>query len=63
MSPTDHTLCTILNACSSLAVLLQGRQVQSVVIKMGSERNVFVAGASIDMYSKRVVILTRLNVC
>lgn len=52
MSPTDHTLCTILNACSSLAVLLQGRQVQSVVIKMGSERNVFVASALIDMYSK-----------
>uniref|UniRef100_A0A0R0G6U3 Pentacotripeptide-repeat region of PRORP domain-containing protein n=1 Tax=Glycine max TaxID=3847 RepID=A0A0R0G6U3_SOYBN len=36
----------------SLAVLLQGRQVQSVVIKMGSERNVFVASALIDMYSK-----------
>ncbi|KAG5106968.1 hypothetical protein JHK82_043938 [Glycine max] len=52
LSPTDHTLCTILNACSSLAVLLQGRQVQSVVIKMGSERNVFVASALIDMYSK-----------
>ncbi|XP_052726938.1 pentatricopeptide repeat-containing protein At2g13600 isoform X1 [Vigna angularis] len=49
---TDHTLCTILNACSSLALLLQGRQVHSLVIKMGSERNVFVASALIDMYSK-----------
>ncbi|KAL2332239.1 hypothetical protein Fmac_019820 [Flemingia macrophylla] len=52
LSPTDHTLCTILNACSSLAVLLQGRQVHSLVIKMGSARNVFVANALIDMYSK-----------
>ncbi|KAG5021867.1 hypothetical protein AAZX31_07G065800 [Glycine max] len=52
LSPTDHTLCTILNACSSLAVLLQGRQMHSLVIKMGSERNVFVASALIDMYSK-----------
>ncbi|XP_020223829.1 pentatricopeptide repeat-containing protein At2g13600 isoform X2 [Cajanus cajan] len=52
LSPTDHTLCTILNACSSLALLLQGRQVHSLVIKMGSERNVFVASALIDMYSK-----------
>ncbi|RDX76152.1 Pentatricopeptide repeat-containing protein, partial [Mucuna pruriens] len=52
LSPTDHTLCTILNACSSLAVLLQGRQVHSLVIKMGSERNMFVSSALIDMYSK-----------
>lgn len=52
LSPTDHTLCTILNACSSLAILLQGRQAHSLVIKMGSERNVFVASALIDMYSK-----------
>ncbi|XP_027187328.1 pentatricopeptide repeat-containing protein At3g49170, chloroplastic-like isoform X1 [Cicer arietinum] len=52
MSPTDHTLCSILSACSSLAVLLQGKQVHSLVIKIGSERNVFVASALIDMYSK-----------
>ncbi|KAJ1404891.1 Tetratricopeptide-like helical domain superfamily [Sesbania bispinosa] len=52
LSPTDHTLCTILNACSSLALLLEGRQVHSLVIKMGSERNMFVASALIDMYSK-----------
>ncbi|XP_027366397.1 pentatricopeptide repeat-containing protein At2g37320-like isoform X2 [Abrus precatorius] len=35
-----------------LALLFQGRQIHSVVIKMGSERNVFVASALIDMYSK-----------
>ncbi|KAK7267684.1 hypothetical protein RIF29_20362 [Crotalaria pallida] len=52
LSPTDHTLSTILNACSSLAMLLQGRQVHSLAIKMGSQRNVFVASALIDMYSK-----------
>lgn len=52
LCPTDHTLCSILNACSSLAVLHQGKQVHSLVIKMGSERNVFVASALIDMYSK-----------
>ncbi|KAH1219270.1 putative pentatricopeptide repeat-containing protein [Glycine max] len=52
LNPTDHTLCTILNACNSLAVLFQGRQVHSLVIKMGSEGNVFVASALNDMYSK-----------
>ncbi|KAK7335852.1 hypothetical protein VNO80_27942 [Phaseolus coccineus] len=49
---TNHTLCTVLNACSNLALLLQGRQVHSLVIKKGSEKNVFVASALIDMYSK-----------
>ncbi|CAL0309780.1 unnamed protein product [Lupinus luteus] len=52
VSPTDHTLSAILNACSNLAMLLQGRLVHSLVIKMGSQRNVFVASALIDMYSK-----------
>ncbi|XLT50307.1 hypothetical protein HN873_042911, partial [Arachis hypogaea] len=49
---TDHTLCSVLNACSGIAILLQGRQVHSVVVKMGSEQNVFVVSALIDMYSK-----------
>jgi len=48
---TNHILCNILNACSSLALLLQGRQVHSLVIKI-SGRNVFVASALIDAYSK-----------
>ncbi|KAF7843568.1 pentatricopeptide repeat-containing protein [Senna tora] len=52
LRPTDHTLSSILNACGSLTVLLQGRQLHSLVIKMGSERNVFVTSALIDMYSK-----------
>ncbi|KAE9591023.1 putative tetratricopeptide-like helical domain-containing protein [Lupinus albus] len=36
----------------NLAMLLQGRLVHSLAIKMGSQRNVFVASALIDMYSK-----------
>lgn len=52
LNPTDHTLSIILNACGSLAVLHQGRQIHSLVIKMGSKSNVFVVSALIDMYSK-----------
>lgn len=51
MSPTDHTVSSILSACSRLAVLVEGKQVHSLVIKMGFE-NVFVDSALIDMYSK-----------
>ncbi|KAK9285771.1 hypothetical protein L1049_024972 [Liquidambar formosana] len=52
LGPTNHTLTSILNACGSLTVLRQGRQVHSLVIKMGSESNVFVISTLIDMYSK-----------
>ncbi|KAA8546636.1 hypothetical protein F0562_003133 [Nyssa sinensis] len=52
LSPTDHTLTSILNACGRLTVLQQGRQVHTLVTKMGSNCNVFVVCALIDMYSK-----------
>ncbi|XP_062101056.1 pentatricopeptide repeat-containing protein At2g13600-like [Humulus lupulus] len=52
LSPNDHTLTSVLNACGSLTVLQEGKQVHSLVTKMGSESNVFVASALIDMYSK-----------
>ncbi|KAJ0040202.1 hypothetical protein Pint_27801 [Pistacia integerrima] len=52
LSSTDHTLTSILNSCGSLTLLQLGRQVHSLVTKMGSESNVFVASALIDMYSK-----------
>ncbi|KAM7265277.1 hypothetical protein ACFE04_002960 [Oxalis oulophora] len=52
VSPTDHTLTSILNSYGNLAILQQGKQVHSLVIKMGSDNNVFVTSALIDMYSK-----------
>ena len=52
LRPTNHTLTSILNTCSSLAVVNEGRELHSLVTKMGSESNVFVATALIDMYSK-----------
>ncbi|XP_028784465.1 pentatricopeptide repeat-containing protein At5g04780, mitochondrial-like [Neltuma alba] len=52
LTPSGHILSSILNACGSLTVLLQGRQLHSLIIKLGSESNVFVASALIDMYSK-----------
>ncbi|CAL5391840.1 unnamed protein product [Camellia sinensis] len=52
LSPTDHTLTSILNACGSLSVLQQGRQLHALLTKMGSSCNMFVASALIDMYSK-----------
>ncbi|KAK6258732.1 hypothetical protein SCA6_013206 [Theobroma cacao] len=52
LRPTNHTLTSILNACSSLTVVNEGRQLHALFTKMGSQSNVFVVTALIDMYSK-----------
>ncbi|PIA47020.1 hypothetical protein AQUCO_01400023v1, partial [Aquilegia coerulea] len=50
--PTDHTYSSILNSCATLTALQQGRQVHSLITKIGSDTNVFVASSLVDMYSK-----------
>ncbi|WCJ32057.1 Pentatricopeptide repeat (PPR) superfamily protein [Euphorbia peplus] len=52
ISPTDHTLSSILSSCGGLTSLNQGRQVHSLITKTGSKSNVFVVSALLDMYSK-----------
>ncbi|OVA06807.1 Pentatricopeptide repeat [Macleaya cordata] len=52
LCPTDYTFGSVLNACGSLTILQQGRQIHSLLTKTGSDRNVFVASSLIDMYSK-----------
>lgn len=52
ISPTDHTLTSMLHACGSLAILQEGRQLHALVYKFGSTCNVFIASALVDMYSK-----------
>ncbi|XP_068660165.1 pentatricopeptide repeat-containing protein At2g13600-like [Aristolochia californica] len=49
---TDFSCASVLNACGSVAVLQHGLQIQSLVTKMGSDQNVYVSCALIDMYSK-----------
>ncbi|KAJ0770673.1 putative tetratricopeptide-like helical domain superfamily [Helianthus annuus] len=49
---SEHALTSILDACGALTVLRQGKQVHALVTKMGSDRNTFVVGALINMYSK-----------
>ncbi|KAM7519808.1 hypothetical protein LguiB_018770 [Lonicera macranthoides] len=42
LSPTEHTLTSILDACGSLTTLQQRRQVPVLIIKVSLDRNVFV---------------------
>ncbi|KAK6923896.1 Pentatricopeptide repeat [Dillenia turbinata] len=51
-SPSDHTFSSVLDACAKLTTLLQGRQVHTLIVKLGSDNNVFVLCALLDMYAK-----------
>ncbi|KAL2244581.1 UNVERIFIED_CONTAM: Pentatricopeptide repeat-containing protein [Sesamum indicum] len=50
--PTEFSYTTVLNCCSSLTSLLQGRQVHSLIVKNGHANDVYVGTALIDMYCK-----------
>jgi pentatricopeptide repeat protein len=42
----------VLGACASLAILEQGKQIHSLVIKSGFESDVYAGNALVDMYAK-----------
>ncbi|KAK6150171.1 hypothetical protein DH2020_017696 [Rehmannia glutinosa] len=52
MSPTGFSYTTLLNCCSSLSSLSQGRQVHGLIAKNGHANDVSVGTALIDMYCK-----------
>ncbi|KAK9285497.1 hypothetical protein L1049_024691 [Liquidambar formosana] len=52
INPNSFTLSSILQACSSLAMLDQGKQIHAIVMKFGLDRNKFTGAALIDLYGK-----------
>ncbi|KAI3910708.1 hypothetical protein MKW92_042359 [Papaver armeniacum] len=52
ISPNAFTLSTVLRACSMLALVKEGRHIHGLVLRMGLDRNSFVAATLIDMYGK-----------
>lgn len=52
INPNAFTLSTALRACSSLAMFEQGKQIHSLVMKTGLDRDRFTVAALVDMYGK-----------
>uniref|UniRef100_A0ACD5ZTZ4 Uncharacterized protein n=1 Tax=Avena sativa TaxID=4498 RepID=A0ACD5ZTZ4_AVESA len=50
--PTEHTMASVLTACTMLGSLHQGRWIHGLVIKHGVVFNPFITGAMLDMYVK-----------
>lgn len=52
MLPTEFSYASVLNCCSSLSSLSQGRQIHGLIVKEGHTNNVYVGTSLVDMYSK-----------
>eukprot|EP01018_Ginkgo_biloba_P002453 Gb_38938 [translate_table: standard] len=52
MKPNQFTFASVLSTCANLAILQQGRQVHTHIIRTGFESYVFVGNALVDMYAK-----------
>lgn len=50
--PNSFTLSSVLQACSSLAMLEQGRQIHAMVMKFGLDMDKYVGASLIDFYGK-----------
>ncbi|XP_048542176.1 pentatricopeptide repeat-containing protein At2g03380, mitochondrial [Triticum urartu] len=50
--PSEHTMASVLTACTMLGSLHQGRWVHGSVVKLGMVFNPFVTAAMLDMYVK-----------
>ncbi|XP_027361920.1 putative pentatricopeptide repeat-containing protein At5g13230, mitochondrial [Abrus precatorius] len=50
--PNSFTFASVLQACASMVSLNFGKQVQSYVLKVGLDSNVFVSNALMDVYAK-----------
>jgi pentatricopeptide repeat protein len=52
VKPNKFTLATTLNACSNLASLEEGKKVHALRIKLGTDIDVYIDNALLDMYAK-----------
>eukprot|EP01018_Ginkgo_biloba_P031739 Gb_11664 [translate_table: standard] len=52
IQPNHFTFATVLPACASLAALEHGKEVHRQIIRSGSQSDIFVGSALVDMYVK-----------
>ncbi|XP_031260825.1 pentatricopeptide repeat-containing protein At2g33680 [Pistacia vera] len=52
MKPSEFTLVGVLNACSDIAALEEGKQVHDYLLKLGLDSQIYILTALVDMYAK-----------
>ncbi|KAK9287000.1 hypothetical protein L1049_015408 [Liquidambar formosana] len=52
IGPSEFTLVGVMNACSDIGALGEGKQVHGYVFKVGFESQIYIMTALVDMYAK-----------
>ncbi|CAA7019087.1 unnamed protein product [Microthlaspi erraticum] len=52
IKPSEYTIVGVLNACSDICYIEEGKQIHSYSLKLGFERHLFAVTALVDMYAK-----------
>lgn len=52
VKPSEYTIVGVLNACSDICYVEEGKQLHSFLLKLGFERHLFATTALVDMYAK-----------
>ncbi|KAL5706103.1 hypothetical protein ACHQM5_024311 [Ranunculus cassubicifolius] len=52
LRPSEFTFVGVLNACSNVVAIVQGRQVHGYLLKFGFESQMYIKTALVDMYAK-----------
>ncbi|WCJ25843.1 Tetratricopeptide repeat (TPR)-like superfamily protein [Euphorbia peplus] len=52
ISPSKFTLVGVLNACSDMAAVEEGKQVHNYLLKLGFESQMYIITSLVDMYAK-----------
>lgn len=52
IKPSEYTIVGVLNACSDICYVEEGKQLHSFLLKLGFERHLFATTALVDMYAK-----------
>lgn len=50
--PNEFTFVGVLNACSDVATLSEGKQIHAYLVKLGFELQMYIKSALVDMYAK-----------
>ncbi|CAN8315991.1 unnamed protein product [Cochlearia groenlandica] len=52
VKPSEYTIVGVLNACSDICYVEEGKQLHSLLLKLGFENHLFATTALVDMYAK-----------
>lgn len=52
IKPSEYTIVGVLNACSDICYVEEGKQLHSFLLKLGFENHLFATTALVDMYAK-----------